>query len=116
MDNAEIETLFRRFAEQQVALTENLNHFQREFAEGQKRLQHEQTRLAQEHTRLAEAHTRLEEAHTRLEEAHTRLEEAHTRLEEAHTRLLVEAQLHTQERLDALIAVVDGLVRRPPAP
>ncbi len=114
-----METLFRRFAEQQVVLTENLNRSQREFhewrarfeadmAEGQKRLQNEQTRLAQAHIRLEEAHTRLEDAHTRLLEAMARQALAFERLEEV--------QKITEERLNALILVVDSLVRRfPPA-
>jgi hypothetical protein len=31
-------------------------------------------------------------------------------------RQLADAQRHTDERLNALIAVVDGMVRRPPPP
>lgn len=84
-DLAEMGSFVKRIAQQQLELTEHVGHFQREISAAV---------LA-----LAEAHTRLEEAHARLEEAHARLEEA---------------QRHTEERLNALIGVVDGIVRRAP--
>lgn len=84
----------KRIAQQQLELTEHVGHFQREISAAV-------LALAEEQKRLAEAHTRLEEAHARMEEAHARLEEA---------------QRHTEERLNALISVVDGIVRQPPQP
>ena len=87
MDNAELESLFRRLAEQQIVLTQHVDHFQREISAAVIALAEEQKRLAQEQRRLAEAQTRL-----------------------------TEAQQHTEERLNGLIGVVDGMIRRPPAP
>ena len=98
MDNAELESLFRRLAEQQIVLTQHVDHFQREIssavralAEGQKLMQEEMRAgfryLLEEQKRLAEAQARL-----------------------------TEAQQHTEERLNGLIGVVDGMIRRPPAP
>ncbi|MBI3694656.1 MAG: hypothetical protein HY238_07420 [Acidobacteria bacterium] len=87
MDNTELESLFRRLAEQQIALTQHVDHFHREISAAVIALAEEQKRLAQEQRRLAEAQTRL-----------------------------TEAQQHTEERLNGLIGVVDGMIRRPPAP
>ena len=68
-------------------LTQHVDHFQREISAAVIALAEEQKRLAQEQRRLAEAQTRL-----------------------------TEAQQHTEERLNGLIGVVDGMIRRPPAP
>ena len=86
-----MESLFRRLAEQQIALGQHVDHFQREIsaavlalAEGQKQIL-----------------DNMREGFTRLAEEQ---------------RLLKEAQRHTEERLNALITVVDGMIRRPPSP
>jgi peptidoglycan hydrolase CwlO-like protein len=91
----EMRSLVGRLAQQQLDLVEHVDHFQREITAATLAIAEEQRRLTEEQRRLTEAQRRLTEAQTRLEEA----------------------QRHTEERLNALIAVVDDLVRRrPPQP
>ncbi|HYM09104.1 MAG TPA: hypothetical protein VEU62_00150 [Bryobacterales bacterium] len=98
MDINDVVSLVGRLAEQRLALTQHVDRFQREIsvavlalAEGQKLLQDE----------VREGFRRLTEEQQRLAEAQRRL---------------AELQQHTEEKLNALIAVVDGMIRRPPAP
>lgn len=93
-DMAEMGSFVARIAQQQLEMTQHVNHFHQEIGAAV-------LAIAEQQKLLAEAHTRLEEAHARMEEAHAKLEDA---------------QRHTEERLNALIGVVDGIVRRPPQP
>lgn len=68
--------------------------------------------LVNDHLRFDDEHKRLLTAQVVLTDAQARTEKALGKLAEAQ-RELYEAQKHTGERMDALIAVVDDLVRRP---
>lgn len=87
----DVVSLVGRLAEQRLALTEHVDRFQREISAAV---------LA-----LAEG----------MKEGFARLTEEQRRLADAQRRL-TEAQQHTEEKLNALITVVDGLIHRPPAP
>jgi chromosome segregation ATPase len=102
----EMRSLVGRLAQQQLDLVEHVDHFQREITAATLAIAEEQRRLTEEQRHMAEEQRRLTEEQRRLTEAQRRLTEAQTRLEEA--------QRHTEERLNALIAVVDDLVRRRP--
>jgi len=73
--------------------------------------------IADQVNRLAEAHIQTEENLAELAESQQRLAESQ-RVTEESIRQLTEAQHHTDERLNALIAIVDDLIRRrtPPPP
>ena len=96
MEMGELESLVGRLAEQQLALTRHVDDFQREIGAAVISLANGQKQFMDE-----------------TKEAIKGLAEGQTRLAEAQTRL-TEAQQHTEERLNALIAVVDGVIRRPP--
>lgn len=76
--------------------------------------------LASSQLRMMEAAERTEVRLDRLTEAGLKTDQRLDRLAERVDRLgervdqLTEAQEHTEERLNALITVVDGVVRRPP--
>jgi hypothetical protein len=89
MEMRELESLVGRLAEQQLALTKHVDDFQREIGAAVIALAHGQKQFMDE----------TKEAIKSLAEAQTRL---------------TEAQQHTEERLNALITVVDGLIHRPP--
>lgn len=69
--------------------------------------------LIDDHLKFSDEHNRLLTAQVVLTEAQTvterRVKEAFLAIEE-----LAEQQKHTDARMDALIAVVDGLIRKPP--
>jgi hypothetical protein len=78
--------------------------------------------LIDDHLKFTDEHRRLLTAQILLTEAQQRTESKIEELAEAqkHTEKkieeLAEAQKHTDERLNALITVVDGIVRRNPGP
>ncbi len=78
----EMQSLVGRLATQQLELTQHVDHFQREVSAAV--------------LTIADAQRRTEERLANLAER------------QAH---LAEAQAHTEERLNALIAIVDGIVR-----
>jgi len=87
----DLQGLVARIAEQQLELVGTVGTFQREIggavlalAEHQKLMAEEQRRLAEEQRRLAEEQRRL-----------------------------AEAQRHTDQNLNALITIVDELIRKP---
>src|SRR5688572_13239380 len=80
----ELRSLVGRIAQQQLDLIQHVDRFQGEISSVVLAIAHEQKRLAEEQRRLAEEQTRL-----------------------------TEAQRHTDESLNALIAVVDDIIRRP---
>jgi len=82
-----LEALVYRMAQQQQELINHFDHFQHEMTAIQ-------LTIVQEQKRLAEAQARLTEEQGRL----------------------AQAQRHTEERLNALIAVVDGMIRDRPRP
>ena len=83
----QLQDLVERIARQQVELNDHVNDFQRGISAAVMAIAEEQLRLTQEQLRLAREQ-----------------------------RLLAEAQRHTEERLNALITVVDGLIPRRPTP
>lgn len=83
--DATMRSFVETIARQQLELTEHVNYFQREISAAVLAIAEQQKLLAEEQRRLAEQQA-----------------------------LLAEAQRHTEERLNALIVVVDGIVRRPP--
>ncbi len=69
--------------------------------------------LADFQTRLADFQTRLADFQTRLADSQAQLSESQQRFEATYQRL-VETQQHTDERLNALIQIVDEIIRRRP--
>jgi hypothetical protein len=72
-------------------------------------------KFTDEHNRLLKAQVFLTEAQQRAEGRMDRLDQKMVELAEAQKRL-TESQEHTDKRLDALITVVDTLIRKPPLP
>lgn len=76
--------------------------------------------LAEAQLRMTEAAERTEVRLDRLTESGLKTDQRLERLAERVDRIgvrvdqLAEAQQHTEERLNALIVVVDGVVRKPP--
>ena len=81
----EVRHLLGRVAQQQMELTQHVNHFQQEISTAVLAIAEQQKLLA-----AAQAHLAAEQAR------------------------LAEQVRHTEERLNALIDVVDGIVRRRP--
>ena len=71
--------------------------------------------LVGDHVKLVDEHRFLLRAQVVLTEKVDKLADAQQRLTEKVDKL-ADAQQHTEERLNALISVVDDLVRRPPPP
>lgn len=69
--------------------------------------------LIDDHLKFSDEHKRLLTAQVLLTEAQKRTDEKLTELANAQKEL-VELQKQTDERMDALIAVVDGVIRRNP--
>jgi hypothetical protein len=63
---------------------------------------------------LIDDHLKFSDEHNRLLTAQVVLADRMEKLAETMEKV-AQAQKHTGERMDALIAVVDGLIRRPPA-
>ena len=73
-------------------------------------------KFSDEHKKLLTAQVLLTDTQQRTQEQLQKLEEAQQRTQEQ-LRELKEALQRTDERLDALIAVIDGFIRRnPPSP
>ena len=78
--------------------------------------------LAQRQAEFAEGLTEIKGITQVLASARADFEEEHRRLLRAQVVMvdsvqqLAEVQRHADERMNALIAVVDGMVRRPPPP
>ena len=89
----QLQDLVERIARQQIELNDHVNEFQQEISAGVIAIAEAQKQLVERVDRLAEAQERLTEAQERL----------------------TEMQRHTEERLNALITVVDGLIPRRPA-
>ena len=71
-------------------------------------------KLTDSHAKLIDAHGELAEAQSATDRKLADLAEKHAELAEKHAEL-AEAQKNADERMAALIAVVDGIIRRPPA-
>lgn len=69
--------------------------------------------LIDDHLRFTDEHKKLLTAQVLLTEAQKELATAQQRTD-LKLAELAEAQKHTDERMDALIAVVDGFIRNPP--
>lgn len=70
--------------------------------------------VAADHVRFQGQHEVFAKRHEAFEEEHKRLLAAQVLLTDEMAKLAA-AQKNTEERLNALIAVVDGIIRRPPA-
>jgi hypothetical protein len=68
--------------------------------------------LIDDHVKFSDEHNRLLTAQVLLTEAQKRTDEKLAQLAQSQKELYA-AQKHTDERMDALIAVVDDLIRRP---
>jgi hypothetical protein len=79
------------------------------------RLEHLMELLIDDHVKFSDEHNRLLKAQVLLTEAQERTEKKITELAEAQKRL-TESQEHADKRMDALIAIVDDLVRKPQRP
>lgn len=88
----QLQSLVGRIAQQQSDLVQQVDQFQRGVGDAVIAIAEEQKRLTGEQRRLTEEQRRLTEEQRRL----------------------AEAQRHTEERLNALITIADGLIPRRP--
>jgi hypothetical protein len=70
--------------------------------------------LIDDHLKFSDEHNRLLTAQIVLTDAMNKTAVAQKELAVAQKEL-AEAQTHTDRRMDALIAVVDGMIRKPPS-
>jgi hypothetical protein len=79
------------------------------------RLEHLMELLIDDHLKFSDEHNRLLKAQVLLTEAQ---QKAEVRMEQLDRKMveLAESQKHTDARMDALIAVVDELIRKPQRP